>query len=132
MSKITHPVRVRTRIQAVPAPEGSCGPPCQGAALGNTSTAGQDVAVKRKKRDSLVKSGKRNRSRKPVLIFNYYLKSTEEGALVLQKLLLQVKGNSHKGQKSIQVKFHTKLQDKRMSRITSFCCGKCTRQTSKL
>lgn len=43
MSKITHPVRVGTRIQAVLR---------QGAALGSTSTAGQDMAVKRKKRDS--------------------------------------------------------------------------------
>lgn len=123
MSKITHPVRVGTRIQAVLR---------QGAALGSTSTAGQDMAVKRKKRDSPDKSEKRNRSRKPV-IFKYYLKSTEEGALVLQKPLLQVKGNSYKEQqKSIEVKFHTKLQYKRMSRITSFCCGKCTTKTSKL
>lgn len=50
MSKITHPVRVRTRIQAVAAPGGSCGAPRQEAGLGSTSTAGQDVAVKRKKR----------------------------------------------------------------------------------
>lgn len=48
--------------------------------------------------------------------FKHYLKSTEEGALASEEPLAYKLG----GQKSIKVKSHTKLQDKRTrSRITS-------------
>lgn len=64
LSKITHPVKVRTRIQAVPAPGGTCGAPRQGAISGIGSTAEQDGAVERKEREGLVKSQEGNRTQK--------------------------------------------------------------------
>lgn len=109
MSEITHPVRVRTKIQAVLAPGwgwGALGGPSPGE--WKHSRAGW--AVERKESQGPGKSGENRKQKTSTWIFKHSLKSTEEGALILEKL--REINLTNRQQKSIKVKPHTKLQEK--------------------